>query len=438
MKFQYPDCSDFQLLGLNLGEYARMKCEQGSAEGANEIIDDVRAYVKKAMERIQAVPDDPKLAAAEPDDLPSILKLRENGPRKIWKDLPSDEVLADKIDGALTARMAGIMLGVPVEGAPVETMEAFCEYTGKQFPPVDFWEQVLFPHMKNYYGAYGYQYMKHNMRSVPVDDDVIYTELSLLIMEECGCDFTTEDVGKMWRKYLPLACTAEEIAVNNLKKNIPVEKVGITDNPYRQWIGASIRSDGLAYAAAGYPEKAAGMAYHDAFLSHRRNGIYGEMFLAATQSAAFTVDDPIDAVKIGLTEIPKDCSLHKDIEWALEAGKNVKDHKDARRLVDERFGSMHIVHTNNNLCLIVFGLMIGGRDLVKALSETVAMGLDSDCTTASEASILGAVLGKKNIPEYLYKRFKNTIETYLIGEKPFHFDDMTRRFMKLTKTIYSK
>lgn len=112
-----------------------------------------------------------------------------------------------------------------------------------------------------------------------------------------------------------------------------------------------------------------------------------------------------------------------------------KDHKDARKLVDERFGGMHIVHTNNNLCLIVFGLIIGGRDIVKGLSETVAMGLDSDCTSASAGSIFGAVLGKKNIPEYLYKRFNNTIDTYLIGKESFHFDDMTQRFMKLTKAF---
>jgi len=433
----YPDFSDFALLQLNLSEYARMKCEQGSEAESNKIIEEVREYIQKAMVRIQEIPDDAELTANEPDDLDSILKLRENGPRRLWNSLPDDQTLADKVEGALTGRMIGCMLGVPVEGHTVENMEAWCQYTGKQFPPIDYWENVMFPHAKNFYGAYGYQYMKSNMRSVPIDDDVIYTELSLLIMEECGCDFTTEDVGKIWKKYLPLACTAEEIAINNLNNGVPVDKVGITDNPYRQWIGAAIRSDGLAYAAAGMPEKAARMAYHDAFLSHRRNGIYGEMFLAAAQSAAFAVESPVEAVEIALTEIPKNCNLHKDIEWALKVGKNVKDHKDARKLVDERFGGMHIVHTNNNLCLIVFGLMIGEKDIVKGLSETVAMGLDSDCTSASAGSIFGAIIGKKNIPEYLYKRFNNTIDTYLIGKESFHFDDMTRRFMKLTKSLYN-
>lgn len=395
---KYPDFSEFSLLQLNLSEYARLKCEQGSDEPTIKKIEEVKAYIKNAMKEIEAIPDDPTLAANEPDDLASILKLRDPGPRKLWQQLPDDKVLLDKVEGALTGRMAGCMLGVPVEGYAVEAMEAWANYIGKPFPPTDYWEQVMTPHLKNYYGAYGHQYMKENMHSVPIDDDVIYTQVSLLLMEEYGCDFTTQDVGELWKKYLPLACTAEELAIKNLKDGVPIDRVGITENPYRQWIGAAIRSDGFAYAAAGMPEKAASMAYHDAYLSHRRNGIYGEMFLAAAQSAAFAVDSPIKAIETALTEIPKNCNLHKDIEWALEVSKQVKDHKDARRLVDERFKTMHIVHTNNNLCLIVFGLILGDKDIVRGLSETVAMGLDSDCTTASAGSISARYWGRRASP----------------------------------------
>lgn len=64
------------------------------------------------------------------------------------------------------------------------------------------------------------------------------------------------------------------------------------------------------------------------------------------------------------------------------------------------------------------------------------MGLDNDCTAASAGSILGAVLGKKNIPEYLYSRFNNTVDTYLINMPKFNVDDMTERFLKLVGEIY--
>ena len=232
---------------------------------------------------------------------------------------------------------------------------------------------------------------------------------------------------------MPFACTAEEIALNNLRAGVPALEAAEKDNPFRQWIGAAIRSDGFGWASAGEPERAASMAWRDARLSHRRNGIYGEMFLAAAQSAAFAVSDPLDAVRIALTEIPNGCLLHRDVEWALSRCGEVRDCYDARRLVDERFPGMHIVHTNNNLCLVVFGLALARGDLVRGLSQTVAMGLDSDCTAASAGSILGAVLGKKAIPPYLYERFRDTMETYLLGCGTFSMSEMARRYLAVLR-----
>ena len=79
------------------------------------------------------------------------------------------------------------------------------------------------------------------------------------------------------------------------------------------------------------------MAYRDAYISHRRNGIYGEMYFSAVISAALEVDNTIDALKIGLEEIPKDCLLARDIRWALEAGKDIKNLMDAHEAVKERW-----------------------------------------------------------------------------------------------------
>ena len=102
----------------------------------------------------------------------------------------------------------------------------------------------------------------------------------------------------------------------------------------------------------------------------------------------------------------------------------VRGHGDARRLVDERFAGMHAVHTNNNLCLIVFGLKLAAGDLMRGLSQTVAMGLDSDCTAASAGSILGAVLGKRAIAPELYECFHDRMDTYLKNTEAFSIRDM--------------
>ena len=112
------------------------------------------------------------------------------------------------------------------------------------------------------------------------------------------------------------------------------------------------------------------------------------------------------------------------------------NYKDARALVDEHFSGMSGVHTNLNACLSIFGLMIGGTDVTRVLSELVAMGQDNDCTAATAGSIVGAIVGKKGIPEHWYKNFNNIVDTYLIGVGEMQIDDVLKRFAALAKEIY--
>ena len=389
-----------------------MKCEQGAETGAAALIGQLTETMRCTVRLLQELPDDAALSACEPNELDAIRALRAPAQRRLWEALPPEDIWMDKLEGALLGRIIGCLLGVPVEGLSVESMRAWSEYIGKPFPPVSYWEEVQNPELWNCYGRQRGEYRKCALRSAPVDDDLAYTQLALLILEEYGPDFTTEDVGEAWKKYLPVACTAEQAALDNLKKGVP--------------------------AAAGLPELAAEMAWRDARLSHRRNGIYGEMFLAAAQSAAFAVSDPLDAVRAGMAETPRECLLYRDLAWALEHCGAVRGHGDARRLVDERFAGMHAVHTNNNLCLIVFGLKLAEGDLMRGLSQTVAMGLDSDCTAASAGSILGAVLGKSAIAPELYECFHDRMDTYLKNTEAFSIRDMAKRYSALAHKVHSR
>ena len=244
-------------------------------------------------------------------------------------------------------------------------------------------------------------------------------------------------MGKAWVKYLPMACTAEDIALKNLKKGIPAKKAGSIDNPYCEWIGADIRADPWGYLAAGWPERAADMAWRDAYLSHRRQGIYGEMFFAAAIAAAFTVQHPVEALEIGLTEIPRECAMAKAMRWALKVAPRIRNYRQARAAVDKQFAGMSNVHTINNACLTVWGLTIGGTDFSKVISETVAMGLDNDCTAATAGSICGAVVGRSGIPAHWHRPFQNKVFSYMIGREKFALDDVYARFTRQTQRVYA-
>ena len=110
------------------------------------------------------------------------------------------------------------------------------------------------------------------------------------------------------------------------------------------------------------------------------------MFFSAAIAAAFAVDDPVEALKIGLTEIPRACALAKAVRWALKTAPRIRNYKQARSEMEKRFKGMHQVHTINNACLTVWGITIGGRDFTRVIGETVAMGLDNDCTAATAGS----------------------------------------------------
>jgi len=276
------------------------------------------------------------------------------------------------------------------------------------------------------------------MEGVPVDDDLAYTLLGLLIAEECGPDFTTDNVARVWLKYLPHACTAEKVALANLRAGVPAHKAGEENNPFCEWIGGWIRSDPWGYLAPGWPEKAAELAYRDAFLTHRRQGIYGEMFFAATVSAAFAVDHPLDAVRIGLTEIPGQCAFAQAIRWALSRAPRIKNFRQARQAVEERFVGMHRAHSINNACLVVFGLALGDGDFTRTIGQTVAMGMDNDCTGATAGSICGAVVGKKGIDRRWYLRFNDTVHSYLVGAPVFRISDLVARFSAQAGCLFAR
>ncbi len=431
---EYPKIPDYKQLGEKIVEFARLKHEYG-AKDLDELLAKIEEYLKASISSLNKLPNDGVLALLEPDDLPEIKRLRPDGVRKMWKSFNAG-IYREKLQGAMLARFAGCILGAIVEFWDVDRMEKWAAYIGDKFPPADYWSSIANPIATRYEVNKCLEYTRGKMNGVGVDDDIAYTLLGLLIVEDYGHNFTTDDVGKAWQKYLPYACTAEHVALNNLKAGIPAMEAADLDNPYVQWIGADIRSDPWAYMAPAFPEKAAEMAYRDAYISHRRNGIYGEMFFSAAQSAAFAVDNPIDAIKIGLTEIPAGCSFAKEVQWALEAGKDVRNYKDARQAVDDRFKGMSGVHTHNNACLSIFGLMIGGTDVTRVLSETVAMGLDNDCTTATVGSIVGAIVGRKGVPKHWYKNFNNKVYSYLIGHEMFRIDDLVDRFARQAESVY--
>ena len=374
---------------------------------------------------------------SEPSNLQEIRRLRPKGPRRLNFQFGEEE-LEDKILGAWLGRSVGCILGIPSEGMTKNAIKIACKDLGLKYPLNDYWSsdpQLKNPEQLHYLTTPRKNFLKPNLKHIGADDDLAYTLLGLIILEEYGPNFTTEDVGKAWLKYLPMACTAEDIALSNLKNGIPANKSGEVDNPYCDWIGADIRSDPWGYSAPGLPEKAAEFAHRDAYISHRGTGIHGAMFFSATISAAFVVENPIEAIKIGLTEIPHKCRLAETIKQTLRWCENDKNWDKTTERILKKFTGLNMAHTLNNAALTVAGLFYGEKDFEKTITLTVMGGLDTDCTGATAGSIIGAILGAKKLPKKWISPLGNKVETYLKGKQYFKSDEIAKRFARIAKKM---
>jgi ADP-ribosylglycohydrolase len=430
--YNYPE--PLQDIDRKINAWAQLKAETG-AVSVSEKMAEIKALIDEKLAELRALPEDASLKAAEPDDLDGIRALRPHGVRRYWTELP-EATYRDRLTGAWLGRCAGCTLGSIVELWTPEQMERWAAYLGEAFPPVDYWGVAERPQEFKYETSRRDSFTPAKMDGVPTDDDLIYTQLGMLILEDYGIDFNTDDVGAAWVKYLPVSPASP--VLGNLQAGIPPTQAATVDNPTMFWIIGDIRSDPWGYAAPGYPEKAAEFAWRDATVSSRRNGIYGAMYISAVISAAFALGDPMLALEAGLAEIPANCVLAQEARWALAVADDIKDYRAARRTADKRYAGMHLVHTINNVALTIWGLKIGGDDYTKVIGETVAMGMDNDCTAATAGSIFGAAYGLDAIPEHWTRNFNNRAHSFIIGQPEFAIDDMVDRFTALAGRVLGR
>jgi ADP-ribosylglycohydrolase len=271
------------------------------------------------------------------------------------------------------------------------------------------------------------------------DDDTDYTIMGLLTLEQYGPDFTPADIATQFQMLLPYqkVYTAERYTYRNLINGLNPPESARFVNPAREWIGAQIRADFLGYVAPGNPELAADFAWRDAVVTHTRNGIYGEMWMAATIAAAFVADSAEEAIRVGMTEIPAECrltaALNDVIAWVKEDGDPEKTYD---RIIAE-YGHYHPVHTINNALLVAAGILYGEGDVGKTICVAVAGGWDTDCNGASAGSVVGAMVGARPIAYEWSGILNDTIESALSGFAESRISDLAQRTMQQIERVKS-
>jgi ADP-ribosylglycohydrolase len=272
------------------------------------------------------------------------------------------------------------------------------------------------------------------------DDDINYTVLALLLLEQKGAALETVDVARAWLRLLPAGAvfTAERAAYRTLVAKAAeyfvfgaepgFDLAECSANEYNDWIGAQIRADLYGWVCPGRPALAADLARRDAALSHRGAGVHGAMFVAALGAALPAARDLDAALEAALAEIPAD----GEAAAAVRFGRAVAGRPGAVPRLRERYAGLSPVHTLNNLALVVWALAAAGDDYGAAVGEAVAAGWDTDCNGATVGGLFGLRAG---IPEAWTRPWAGRVAVSLAGYGELALDELVERTLAVARAL---
>jgi ADP-ribosylglycohydrolase len=389
----------------------------------------LRALGRELLSRVDGREPPAALRAAEPDDLDEILAWAR--PPELPREVDDDRLL-----GAWLGRAAGCLLGKPVEKIPREGIRAIAQDTGNWPVSGYFTEIGLDPDL-----AARYPWNRRsrptslveNIDGMPEDDDLNFPLIALDLLERHGDTFTTTDVAQSWLANLPggRVFTAERIAYRNLLDGYEPDTAGTVSNPFRDWIGAQIRTDVYGWTHPGDPVAAARLAWTDARLTHGRNGLYGAMFAAAACSAAVVATDVATVLEAGLSIVPPESRFATAIRLGTRLGGLSTE--DALDTIHAEYGELHWVHVLNNAAALAFALTRGDGDYATTITTAVTAGWDTDSTGATAGSLAGALTGAKALPAQWVEPLHNRLASSIPGFDGIGFDALATRTAALAR-----
>lgn len=313
----------------------------------------------------------------------------------------SYQILYDKIMGCWNGKNIGGVLGAPLEGKR---------------------------------GVFDLQfYLQEDMDgNPPPNDDLDLQLVWLAAAEKYGQQLTPEILGEYWLTFITPHWNEYGRGKANMTGGLVPPLSGHVENAYRNSCGCFIRSEIWACLCPGNPGLAVKYAYRDGVIDHSGDGLYGELFCAALESAAFVETDRDTLTDIGLSYIPESCLVAQAVNLARECHRQGLTWQEARkRMMQEvpgTFGIQNGTEGNtegfptspagndapNNIGLMMIGWLYGDDDFGKSLCIAAGCGEDTDCTAGTLGAILGIIHGNSRLPETWLRPIHDKINTLCI------------------------
>ena len=232
------------------------------------------------------------------------------------------------------------------------------------------------------------------------NDDLDFQLAWLALMEEKNRIPLLPELADYWRTHLRAYPWNEYgFCMRNIERGLMPPVSGWFENYYVDEMGSPIRSEIWACVSPADPQRAAALAWTDSALDHAGGeGMWGEMFWAAMESAAFVLDEPLDLIRLGLSMIPPSCQIARVTREAVWCFENGRTWAQARERIVTTYGHHNPCNAVPNQGFIIIGLLYGA-DFGDRLCKAVNCGYDTDCTGATLGSLLGILGGTACIPE---------------------------------------
>lgn len=266
------------------------------------------------------------------------------------------------------------------------------------------------------------------------NDDLDLQLVNLHAMEQEGVRLGAEGIAAEWTEHVYFPWDEYGYSGTAMRMGFKPPFSGMFDNTFTDCMGSPIRSEIWAAICAGKPRLAAYFAWQDAVVDHAGGeGVFGEIFNAALEAAAYESDDIPALIREALTYIPENSRVYRSVSHMLTLYEDGVPLPEAREIILREHGRNNFTDAPQNIAFELAGLL-WGENFEDAILKVVNLGYDTDCTVATCGAILGILRGTAGIPEKWSAPIGDAIQVSAAIRgftAPADLNELTRRCLAL-------
>ena len=309
--------------------------------------------------------------------------------------------LHERMSGCFTGKNIGGTLGMPYEGSVIR-------------PNIVFYSPMP--------------------RHPAANDDLDLQLVWLYALEKYKSALGHDKMAELYLQCIDCHWDEYGVALRNLRDGVAPGASGVHNNFFSCGLGAAIRSEIWGAVFAGAPATAAYYAMLDSMIDHSGEGVYAEVFNATLESAVLGGVSLAEAMQSAKSFLPE-CSRLKQLYDQLdELWRREADFEALYRFIMQKYASHNFTDSVMNGGFVYSALLAGGGDFEKTILLAVNCAQDTDCNAATAGAVIGALVGKKGIPERWKEAINDRIEVgdYIKCDKlPKSVEELTSRVMQL-------